>query len=299
MNKQLLEVNGYNIDKIIQDSLFEKPTMLDGVGELYPIYIKDYEEFNNKYMKYIIINHEQLNLNYDSSIIDALILMGSFEKQSKSIEKDVTCNGAFSSTIINDPLAMMEKENKNDKVEDILNISEESLLDTINEMCDMLHYLFKKKVTFSENFLGFNIWTNDNISMPLAEKEYRILREIVMIQNGIAEQKVYKDKIIEEWVAKAKKARRKKEIKFNDLIIFVKNKSSLSYKDIMNMNLLQFYCDYYHYIHESDYDTSILFKTVSDKVPNVDLLDDITTKLYDNSDDDLFVDMNEITNMLD
>lgn len=299
MNKQLLEVNGYNIDLIIQDSLFDKPTFLDGVSELYPIKVHEFEMFKDKYIKYILMNHDSLNLTENDNLLENIISVGAYEKQVETLKKEETSNGAFQTKLIRDPLEMIGVNTNKQIREESITISGEYILETLQDVCEMLEMLFKKKVTLNETKVGFDIWVNESISMPICNKEYMILREIVMLQNGLAEQKIYKDKILEEWVNKAKNARKQKDIKFNDLIIFVKNKSHLKYSEVMNLNVLQFYCDYYYHVHDSDYSTSMLFKTVSDKIPNIYLINDITNQLYDNSDDDLFVDMGAITQKLD
>ena len=62
MNKDLLEKNGYNISKLIRDSLFNKPTSYKDIIMLYPVKVDEFEEFNEKYSNFILLNHEYLNI---------------------------------------------------------------------------------------------------------------------------------------------------------------------------------------------------------------------------------------------
>ena len=75
--------------------------------------------------------------------------------------------------------------------------------------------------------------------------------------------------------------------------------TNLKYEDIAEMNMIQFYSDYRWVNHKNDYDASILFKTVSNKVPNIAFTTNITDLLFANNESSLSVDSSAITGKLD
>ena len=164
----------------------------------------------------------------------------------------------------------------------------------------MLSFLMRTKVTASVSEIGFDVWNEDNSSCKsISNEDFMVIREIVLTQNALVEPIKYHDKIVDEWMQKARNARRNKDITFNDLIITVKNSTNLKYEDIAEMNMIQFYSDYRWVNHKNDYEASILFKTVSNKVPNIAFTTNITDLLFANNESSLSVDSSAITGKLD
>lgn len=306
MNKELLDKYKYKPNKIINDSLFGLPTELKNVGNLYPIKVKDYQEFNEEYGSLLLLNHDYLNIKKDESLINALVVMSAYQDAAKKQKEKVTEGGKFASRLILDPLKQMEmmekgESNNNDKeVKLDVKISQEDIVNALNKFASMLSVLLRKDVVISSRILGFEIWNEDRTSCSIIQEEdFLLLREIVLLQNGLVEPIKYHDALVEEWMNKAKDARRNKDVTFNDLIVIVKNSTGKKYEEIGDMNMLQFYSDYSWVNHKNDYDAATLFKTVSNKVPNIPFSTGIISKLFKNTDSNLFIEMDKVTDKLD
>lgn len=304
MNKELLEKNGYKVSKIIRDSLFNKPTSYKDFGLFYPIKVDEFEEFNENYSSFILINHSYLNIPESDDLLTALVIMSAYQKQSEKEKDDITEGGKFASRLIMDPIKRMqmqkEEEKKKDEVKNKgIKLKPEFVLETLNKFAEMFSFLMRTKVTPSETNIGFDVWNEDNTSCKsITNKDFMVIREIVLTQNALVEPVKYHDKIVDEWMQKARNARRRKDINFNDLIITVKNSTNLKYEEIAEMNMIQFYSDYRWVNHKNDYDASILFKTVSNKVPNITFTTNITDSLFANNENELSMDSSVMTNKL-
>lgn len=305
MNKDLLEKNGYNISKLIRDSLFNKPTSYKNIIMLYPVKVDEFEEFNEKYSNFILLNHEYLNIPKTENLLTALIIMTAYQKQMVKEKEDITEGGKFASRLILDPLKRMEMQKKQDEEKKIDNdkkvsIKPEFIAQSLNKFAEMLSFLTRTTVIPSIKGVGFDIFSEDGMSCKsITNEDFMVIREIVLVQNALVEPIKYHDKIVDEWMQKARNARKRKDITFNDLIITVKNSTNLKYEDIAEMNMIQFYSDYRWVNHKNDYDASILFKTVSNKVPNIAFTTNITDLLFANNESSLSVDSSAITGKLD
>lgn len=301
MNKELLESNGYKVSKIIRDSLFNKPTAFKDIGLLYPIKVNEFEDFNEEYSSFILLNHDYLNISKEESLMNALIIMRAYQKQSLQEKDDLTEGGKYASRLIIDPMKRMQmQKEEQEKKKKGIKLKQKFVLAELNKMAEMLSFLFRTKVTVSSDSIGFDVWSEDNTSCKtVLDEDFMLLREVVLTQNALVEPVKYHDKIVDEWMQKARNARRRKDITFNDLIVTVKNSTNLKYEEIAEMNMIQFYSDYRWVNHRNDYDASILFKTVSNKVPNVDFTTNIIDGLYQNSEDSLSMDSSVMSSKLD
>lgn len=289
MNKEYLKLKGYDFDKIIMDTLMDAPTMLKDVGELYPIKVKDYSWFNELYSKFIVIGQEYLGIENESEYISSLIFMSAYEKQAK-IQNKKTYNGAFEK--ISNPLEEIKKEK-----EEEIKFNPSFINEALIEMIEMLEFLFKAdEVVPLEQ--GFEIHIN-GVTTLLKNSQYGIFRQIVMLQNGLTEPKRYEDEILEEWVNKAKQARQRKDITFNDLMVVVKNEVGTSYKEVAEMPILQFYVDYHWQCHIKEYEALTMFRTVSSKVPSKHFVENVINNIYKQEDSELFMGMEAVTSKLD
>ena len=301
MNKELLEKNGYKVSKLIRDSLFNKPTNYKDIGTLYPITVDEFEEFNEKYANFILINHSYLNIPETENLLTALVVMNAYQNQLEKEKDDVTEGGRFASRLIIDPLKrmQMQKEEEERKKSVGVKLKPKSIVESLMKFSQMLSFLMRTKVTPSENDIGFDVWNEDNTSCKsIGNDDFVIIREIVLTQNALVEPVKYHDEIVDEWMQKARKARRRKDIGFNDLIITVKNSTNLKYEEIAEMNMIQFYSDYRWVNHKNDYDASILFKTVSNKVPNITFTTNITDALFATDEGGLSMDPSVMTGKL-
>lgn len=304
MNKELLEKNGYKVSKIIRDSLFNRPTGYKDFGMFYPITVNDFEEFNEKYSNFILINHDYLNIPKSDDLLTALVIMYAYQKQLEKEKEDITEGGKFASRLILDPLKRMkmqkeQKEKDEDAKKGKIKLKEEFVVKSLNVASEMMSFLMRTKVTPSASSIGFDVWNEDETSCKtITSEDFMVIREIVLTQNALQEPIKYHDKIVDEWMQKARNARRNKDITFNDLIITVKNSTNLKYEEIAEMNMIQFYSDYRWVNHKNDYEASILFKTVSNKVPNIAFTTNIVDSLFANNEASLSVDASKITGKL-
>lgn len=301
MNKEFLEQHGFKVSNIIQNGLFDNPIKFKNIGYIHPIKVTEFEEFNERYANFILINHEYLNIPKTESLLSALIIMNAYQEQVKKEKEDITDGGKYQSRLIVDPLKRMamNKAKQEEKEKKSIKIDPQYLAQSVGRVADMLSFLFKVPVLPKMQEIAFDVFDeNGRESKVLTEKDFEIIREIVLVHNGLVEPVKYHDKIVDEWMQKARGARRNKDITFNDLIIVVKNSTNLKYKDIAMMNMIQFYSDYRWVNHKNDYDASILFKTVSNKVPNVSFTTSITGALFNNGESGLSIDASVITGKL-
>ncbi|WP_252225071.1 MULTISPECIES: hypothetical protein [unclassified Clostridium] len=301
MNNDILNKYNFDANKIIQDTLFYKPITFFDENKIFPVRVKDFSFFTENYAKYIVTNTNHLGIEKDSNLLANIITKFTLFNQ---MEKDNKLNNeVFQSSKIKEEAFPFEESTKKHKKntqqnEKNIQIKEENIIEELNNFASMLEMIFQKKVKFKLNVLGFDILNEDGSYSFFGNNEFLLFREIVMIQNILQEPKQYHDKILEEWVNRAKKAREDKNVTFNDLIISVKNYNKISYKEIGEMNILQFYSDYRNYGHEKNFDASVLFKTVDGKSKIPSLIGAIIKELYDNSDDNLFINQSSIENKL-
>lgn len=301
MNKELLEQNGFKVANIIQNGLFNKAIKFRDIGFIHPIKVTEFEEFNEQYANFVLINREYLNITEEESLLRALIVTSAYQEQVKKEKEDITEGGKFQSRLIIDPLKRMamNQAEKEGKVENKkIKIEIEHLVRAIGRVSEMLSFILKSPVVPIDKDIAFEVFKEDGTSHVITEKDYEIIREIVLFHNGLVEPVKYHDKIVDEWMQKARGARRNKNITFNDLIILVKNSTNLKYEDIAEMNMIQFYSDYRWVNHRNDYDASILFKTVSNKIPNVSFTTNIIDSLFSNGENGLSIDASVITGKL-
>ena len=251
----------------IEDILFDLPCRIDDTLSVYPVKVADYKRFN-QLSKYLLISKENLGISSD---IDLL------------------------TTVIQIALQQMSEGR-----EDIL---EECFYTIVGELEELFSILTRDNIIFKSNTLEKMIFTNENHTNIISSYNYENLRKVVIKQNLIHEQKVYKNKIVAEWADRVRRAREKNNPKTNfyDILNIVSVGMNLSYKEIYeSMNVFQLYSYFARLAHEENYRATILFKTVSDKVPNVDYSKSMITEIMKNPDDDLFKDSgnSKLGNML-
>lgn len=219
------------------DLIMNKPCFLEGVGNVYPIVLNQYKEFS-KYINYIKFNKELIGVKNDD--ISLLKLM--FFSYVKSYTDNVF---------------------KGDQSEAIEKVS--------SDLIELFRIVLKKnfELKICDEDIYFLSAEKDDIS-EINEDNYDIVREIILKQNVIHEEKIYEDEVANKWLKKAKKAHSKNQIDLAEIIALVKNNNGLTYSEILEQNMFQLYLDFKSISIGKEYEASILFKTVSDKVPNVD-----------------------------
>ena len=158
--------------------------------------------------------------------------------------------------------------------EEILKIDDAKYLEklVIDEFKSLLKLVTKKDFEFGTygDKIAFTSEVGEEF-FEVNEENFDDLREIVFKQNVIVEEVEYEDKEVNKWLKKARKAHNKNGgIEFAEMVALVKNNGGLTYKEVCNQNIFQLYIDFKTITLSKSYDTSILFKTVSDKVESVD-----------------------------
>jgi len=222
--------------------IFAQPEYIEGIGEIYPIKLKDYDEFSKVSQPlYISKNHFETT-EYP---LLALIFMGV----------------------------------------QYLGINIEQLKENFITLFSLVTH---KEVKFisEEKYEGFLV----DKSKFISSHNYDKLREVIMKQNLMFEQKVFKNKLVQDWANKVIEAKSKNSTKISmeDIITTVSVYKGISYEQILEYTIYQIYADFYRIRKIKQYDTDTLFATVSsEKMSIVDFAEDIN--IFKSPYDDLFV----------
>jgi hypothetical protein len=173
-----------------------------------------------------------------------------------------------------------------------LNLTQEEI---IKKLEDTFSIVTRKEVIFvsdeKHKIEGFIIDGKNIITV----QNYEQVREIIMKQNLMFEQKVYKNKLVQEWANKVLESRAKNSAKISieDIITTVSVYKGKSYDELMNYTIYQLYADFYRIRKMKQYDTSTLFATVStEKFSIEDFAEEIN--MFKSPYDDLFVDSSKL-----
>ena len=229
--------------------LFAQPDYIEGIGNIYPIQLKDYDKFQEcSNILYISKNH--------FAEIDTPLLA----------------------------LIFLSVEHLGYKPDDLILIFEK-----------LFSLVLRKTVLLHSN--NENIWfqtknkleteTEDNIIINFFN--YDELRSTIMKQNLIFEQKIYKNKLVQEWANKVLESRSKNSAKISieDIITTVSVYKSKNYDELMEYSIYQIYADFYRIRKMKKYDTDTLFATVAEKITIEDFAEEIN--MFKSPYDDLFV----------
>src|SRR5665647_2501033 len=133
----------------------------------------------------------------------------------------------------------------------------------IENLCLLFSLVTQKEVNFisGENVEGFLI---DNINL-ISVDNYDDVRALIMRQNLMFDQKIFKDPLVQEWANKVIMSRQKNSanITMEDMITTVKNDDGLTYEQVKNQTVYQLYADFYRIGKFMQFQQSSLFATVS------------------------------------
>lgn len=163
-----------------------------------------------------------------------------------------------------------------------------TLEEMIRKLEDTFSIVTRKDVKFTsnKNFEGFVIDSTNIITT----QNYEQIREIIMKQNLIFEQKVYKNKLVQEWANKVleSKSKNSAKISIEDIITTVSVYKGKDYEELIEYTIYQLYADFYRIRKMKKYDTDTLFATVSaEKFTIEDFAEEIN--MFKSPYDDLFV----------
>ncbi|MCY9594033.1 hypothetical protein PC41400_08065 [Paenibacillus chitinolyticus] len=224
-----------------------KPEVIQEAGEIFPIKVKDYDEFNDC-RNVLYINKNHFSNEYQEYPLLDLIVYGYKDvemiRQLKLLIKLVTGY---------DPQLHEDKNG-----------------------CSFI--ISGDKKVYSGNYDSF--------------------RRIVMRQNLLFEQKVYKNKLTQEWANKAIEAKSKNgiPITFEDMITTVSVITGKTYDQIGEQTIYQLTADFKRIARDKSYHTSIAMKCAgAEKVSIEHFAEEIN--MFENPYDNLFVGKDNLNNL--
>jgi len=250
--------------------IFAQPEYISGIGNVYPIKLKDYDKFQEcSKLLYISKN------NFIESDLPLLGLIFMCIEQLGISEKDLILSFEKLFSLVLKKAVRLKTNG------DIFRFEIIPKNKNINDDCED---------NDSEK-------TNDNykINKIIDFSNYDAFRSVVMKQNLIFEQKIYKNKLVQEWANKVLESRSKNspKITMEDFITTVKNYDGLTYEQIMNQTIYQLYADFYRIGKFKQFDQSNLFATVSTEKISIEHFAQ-AIDMFKSPYDDLFVDSSKL-----
>lgn len=223
------------------------PDFVQGIGNIYPVKVKDYDKFNEcSNVLYITSQHFEFNVGDEYKLLDLLVVLE---------------NGKF-----------------------------------VSQLEQLFSLVTREKVVFvcSESNYGFVI----NEKYMINRDNYEEVRKIVMKQNLLFEQKVYKDKLVQEWAERAMRAKNKNGIKITiqDMITTISVFTGKNYEEISDMTIYQLQADFKRINRFQDYQTSVDFKCAGAEKVNINHFAGFIN-LFESPYDNLFVSSNKLNNI--
>jgi len=239
------------------DYIFAQPDYIDNVGNIYPVKLINYNEFEEcSRILYISKNH--------------------FEKNPYPL--------LF--------LIFMSVEH--------LGFTYEKLIENLEKLFSLITHKKFKFVELEENAWFEHEYEDGGLIKKnyITVDNYDAVRTIVMRQNLLFEQKIYKTDRMREWAEKAVKAKQKNtpKITLEDMISTVSVGCGKHYSDLQNYSIYQLYSDFYRLRKIVEHDYSVRFLCAGAK----DLkLQDFAESLdlYHNPYDDLFVSSDKLNGL--
>lgn len=242
------------------DVMYKQGCTIKNCGTFYPLTVRDYYKFAKRYNMYFTYDTRHLNRMYP----------------------DMKGKPLLQTLLLNVVQKCQPDDFGNQK--DI----EEAQEEVIKELCDALSILTKTKIEYIEDGVFSNRGMSLDNPVIVTDDNYAFVMKVVALSNLIYQPNYYEDPEYERIMNKARIAHNKNPIDFEEMVAYVKNLGKLSYEQIMDETVFQIKCDYYCLHQEKEYETAMLFKTVSDdKSLNVKLETPFIEQLYDKSDSNL------------
>lgn len=244
------------------DVMYDLPCNIQNCGLIYPIKIRDYIKFLKGYNLYFTYTPKYL----------------------KALVPDEIKQGGLSKTI----LLMYGQKSQPDEFSKSKS-ENEILLEIVNELEEVFSIITKQNITYNNgSFTGKDVIIND--------KNFDFVKKVVALSNVIYQPNYYEDKEFAKVMEKARKAHNKGGISFDEMIAYVKNNGKLTYEEVMNQNVLQFYADYNCQANNENYRTMMTFGCVSDdkSIKKTKLTPAFMNKLFENSDSSLLITLGDL-----
>jgi hypothetical protein len=178
------------------DNYFMRPQFLEGIGNVYPVSICDYERFSLLARKYITQGittlHNLYKINKKANELDYFVDMG------MKIDKEIQYLKSTQNYTPKNEEEKMKALELN-KLYELYN-SGQVMIYSIHEMEELFSLLLKKKVIFkySQTDDGLNYIFDIENGLRITRDNFKEFREIVLWQNVLYEMPTSKDKKINE-----------------------------------------------------------------------------------------------------
>lgn len=267
----------YDVDKLTMkeeisytyttdDVMLNEPCKVKYMGLIYPVLVSNYNNFLRN-VKFLMIGENQVKemrkaQNSDINVLQGALLLGLMElSQGKANVDDGYIEKCF------------------DKV--------------ASEIAKLVSIVARKEIKYTYDVSGSNIsasFFDEENSIVVNDSNWETFRKVVMGQNNIEEIKVYEDKITQEWMEKAKRARQDENnnITIGDILAIVSGATGKSYAELKEQNILQLNADYHRVAHVENYRTIATYQ--SEEIKNVKFINGIIQELYKDRTDELFID---------
>lgn len=252
-------------DYELTDALFDRPCIVQN-AKIYPTKISDYKVFS-KYSHYILLSKEHLKIpsNYKDSLLKTIIVY-------------------FIS---------------------VLNVNkEENLIPYFEKVTSEMSILFsivcRENISFDLDKDGKFVFVNDKKETIIDEKNFDVIRQIILKVNVLFEPRIYDNEIEAKWEQKAMKARELKNGKFDfaDMVTIVSCSTGKSYEEIFNGNIIQLRSDFLRCVNNEMAHMTYVFKTVDGKFKGQNFSDSIVDNLFKNPYEGLWVNKNNLTSLM-
>lgn len=197
-----------------------KPTNIEFIGDIYPVLIKDYDEF----MK--VAN--ALTYSYDHfDLVELAKIIGVAKEELKLLDLI---------TIISTQTNTYEQ--------------------TFNSLASVFSFALRKQINYLDGANGVLFHSEDH-STNIDRYNYDEIRQVVMRQNLIFTPKVFKNKLAQEWAEKVLKARAKSSsnITLEDILTTVSVMDGKHYWDLENYTYYQVKADFDRICKIKNYDS--------------------------------------------
>ncbi|WP_342421910.1 hypothetical protein [Paenibacillus sp. FSL E2-0178] len=164
----------------------------------------------------------------------------------------------------------------------------------VTDLIDLFKLTISDNITFFANSIDDYGFIIDEVNL-IDKNNYDQIRSLIMRQNLMNEQKVYKDKLVQEWANKALEAKNRKGIKmtFEDMLSTVSVYAGKHYSDLEKYTIYQLQSDFNRIGKLIDYDATIAFKCAGDAKSKLNHYAE-HVDLFRDPNDDLFVSQDKL-----
>lgn len=228
--------------------ILAKHDFIDGIGNVFPIKVSDYDEFI-ECSSILNIRKEHFSADAQTYQLLDLLIFGIGEKEK-----------------------------------------------TVDYLETLFRLVIKKDVQFIENHEKYAFIIDEDHF--ITNSNYDILRQTIMKQNLMFEQKIYKDPLVAEWAQKVLKQRAKGgvTITIEDMISTVSVVTGKSYNEIAEMTIYQLNADFKRVTKDKDYNVAISMKCAGADKVNVNYFAE-EINMFKNPYDDLFVSTSKLNDL--